>query len=155
MTKKRVLFLKRLWRTATRQKVVRFQLSSRFRGRDGSVLAWEMKQLNIREKVRVRERETLGNKTEYGKLLALAAEALTIPDLHDKGLMLALTERENRPVLTPMDAMMAILSEGELRRLLEIYTQFNEGFFIRFGDEKAFLPMTANGKDGILGGKGQ
>lgn len=135
MLRKWIDRIKRLRSMGSKQTKIRFRLSGRFEEEDGSKAVWEMRRLTLGEKIRIREREAKKRRTEFGKMVALAAEALTVPNLHNKELLVALTERENRFILTPADAILVMLNEGELRRLIRIYAQLNEDAWVQFEDE--------------------
>lgn len=84
---------------------------------------FEMRQLSASEDMElIRSLEGDNNATT---LIHYAAEALVVPDLHNKALLDALSERERKPIMNAADALVAMTSSSELAAILQTYTDFS------------------------------
>lgn len=107
-----------------RKENLKFVLSDDFSDEDGKPLEWEMRQLSAREGLDLKNQ--IENADYMGIMTAYVAEALVYPDLHDKELLDALSEREKRPILKASDALIALVSDAELAELVSRYSKHNE-----------------------------
>ena len=107
------------------KKPITFVLSDRFIGeKDGKPKVWKMRKLSLREGVELQER--VEGMSQIRVLLASIAETIVYPDLHSKELLDALGEKEGRRLFRPEEALMALLNDDEMARLLKIYAEYNE-----------------------------
>ena len=58
-------------------------------------------------------------------LIAYAAEALVVPDLHNADFQDKLSKKAGRPILSPADALVAMTTSSELSAILGAYTEFS------------------------------
>lgn len=107
-----------------RKENLKFPLSSAFVDEEGKPVEWELRELSTRETIAImQECKDLDNRSQ---LLAVVAEALVCPDLHDAGLLKALSEREGRPILKALDALIALTTDAESGSLILRYSEHNE-----------------------------
>lgn len=81
--------------------------------------------------------KTTRMKGETGQLEIMArqvAESLVTPDLHNKELLQALSERENKTILDPVEALKYIVNGAELAELIDIYTNYSD-ITVDFGNK--------------------
>lgn len=107
-----------------RKENLKFVLSDAFVDEDGKPLEWEMRQLSAKEGLELKNQ--IENADYMGIMTAYVAEALVYPDMHDKELLEALSERENKTILKASDALIAMTSDAELAELVKLYSQHNE-----------------------------
>ena len=100
---------------------VRFTVSDRFLDEEGNLAVWEMRPLSGRKAVEVQE-QTEGQ-SEVRRMAACAAEAMIVPDLHDKELLDWISEQEGRPVLSAADALLYLLNDLELAEVIRLYSK--------------------------------
>ena len=93
-----------------RKENLKFPLSAAFVDKDGKPVEWEMKELSTEEVLAVsKETKDQDSRTQ---MLAVVAEALVYPDLHDAELLDALSKREGRPILKAVDEHADLLRES-------------------------------------------
>ena len=102
---------------------IRFVLSEEFIGEDGKPLIWEMRQLSAAEGLEIERLNADRGDTEV--LIALAASSLVVPDLKDQKLLETLSEKAKTTVLSPAQAVKAMLTMAELFKLMKIYHSFS------------------------------
>lgn len=107
-----------------RKENLRFVLSNAFLGEDGKPIEWEMRQLTAPEGAELTK--SLDSKDYTKAMSAYVAEALVYPDLHNKELLSGLSEREGKPILKAVDALMCLVNDAELASLISHYVQHNE-----------------------------
>ena len=111
---------------------LKIALSTAFQDEEGKPLEWELRQLAAKEGLEMKEQ--LEGVPDYMQIMTeYVAESLVFPDLHDKELLDALSEREKRPVLKASDALVALVSDAELAELVQQYTKHND-LVQNFGD---------------------
>ena len=98
---------------------LRFVLSEAFTGEDGRPLVWEMRQLSAAEGLELERQYAAKGETEL--LLAMTAASLVTPNLRDERLLSALSKKSGGAVLSPAQALKAMLTMPELIRLVKIY----------------------------------
>lgn len=99
---------------------LKIPLSPAFVDEKGIPIEWEMKQLTAKEGLNIEGENYKEIMTAY------VAESLVFPNLHDKSLLDGLTEREGHKVLSAKDALLCIVNDNEIAKLIEEYTRFNE-----------------------------
>lgn len=102
---------------------LRFVLSKEHTDENGAPLVWEMKQLSAREGLEIERQYCSKGDTEV--MVAMAAASLAIPDLSDAKLLSELSEKCGAAVLSPSQALKAMLTMAELIKLIKIYISFN------------------------------
>ena len=111
-----------------RKENFKFVLSTAFQDENGQPVEWELRELSAREMLEI-QRFYEGRGAQE-TALALAAESLVSPNIHDAELLSALSKREERTILDPVEALKAMLSGSELSLLLYRYfEQQNPGSF--------------------------
>ena len=106
-----------------RKENLKFPLSAAFVDKDGKPVEWEMKELSTEEVLAVsKETKDQDSRTQ---MLAVVAEALVYPDLHDAELLDALSKREGRPILKAVDALIALTTDAESGSLIVRYSEHN------------------------------
>ncbi len=111
-----------------RKENLKFILSAAFQDENGQPVEWELRELSAREMLEVQGFYEGRGMQETS--LALAAESLVSPNIHDAELLAALSKREGRTILEPVEALKAMLSGSELSLLLYRYfEQQNPGGF--------------------------
>ena len=117
-----------------RKENLKFVLSQAFCSEDGTPVVWELRELGAREMLEV-QRQCEGRGMQE-TALALAAESLVTPNMHDAELLAGLSRREGRTILNPVEALKAMLSGSELSMLLYRYfEQQNVSNFDNLVDE--------------------
>ena len=95
-------------------------VSPAFVDENGKPIEWEMKQLSAQEGLDV-------DGEGYKEIMCnYVAESLVFPDLHDTELLKGLSEREGHNILKAKDALIALVNDSELAKLIEAYNKFNE-----------------------------
>ena len=102
-----------------RKENLKFILSAAFQDENGQPVEWELRELSAREMLEVQGFYEGRGMQETS--LALAAESLVSPNIHDAELLAALSKREGRTILEPVEALKAMLSGSELSLLLYRY----------------------------------
>lgn len=101
---------------------LRFTLSDRFTDENGNLLEWEMRSLTAAEGIEL-SRDSNGNMIEV--MANYVANALVEPNLKSKDNLDALSKREGRTILNPMDALKCLVTDAELNRLIMLYNNHN------------------------------
>lgn len=106
-----------------RKENLKFVLSDVFTDEDGNPIEWEMRQLSATEGIEISKNAP----ENYTELMAVyVSNALVVPNLKDKDLLSALSAREGRTILKPVDALKCIVTDAELARLVSLYIQHND-----------------------------
>ena len=103
---------------------LRFVLSKEFYDSDGIPAVWEMRQLSAQEGLEIERQYSAKGDTEV--MVALAAASLVVPDLSDSKLLACLSKNENKTVLSPSQALRAMLTMAQLIKLIKLYISYNE-----------------------------
>lgn len=102
----------------------RFVLSGDFKDADGKALIWEMRKLSAAEGLEIEQRYVSKGETEV--MLAMVAASLVSPDLSDERLLKELSDKTGSVILSPVQAIKAMVNMAELIKLVEIYCRYNE-----------------------------
>ncbi len=106
-----------------RKENLKFILSDAFVDENGNPLEWEMRQLSAKEGMELAKGLT---SVETSEIWAhYVANALVVPNLKDADLLKALSEREGRNILEPLEALYCLVTDGELAKLMELYNKHN------------------------------
>ncbi len=106
-----------------RRENLKFILSDAFIGENGKPIEWEMRQLSADEGLEISK----NGPENYTELMTVyVSNALVVPNLKDKDFLSALSEREGRTILKPIDALKCIVNDAELAKLISLYIQHND-----------------------------
>lgn len=83
-----------------------------------------MRPLTLKEDLKLAEE--YGDKSNTEMMIAYVANSLVTPDLRDNNFLEALSEREGRKILDPVDALKCIVNGAETASLIKVYNDFNE-----------------------------
>ncbi len=106
-----------------RKENLRFILSKEHTDDNGEPLVWEMRQLSAEEGLEIERQNCAKGDTEV--MVALAAASLVVPDLRDAKLLSTLSERGKGVILSPSQALKAMLTMAELIKLTKLYISYN------------------------------
>lgn len=106
-----------------RKENIKFVLSEDFVDDEQKPMVWEMRQLSAVEGLEIERMNS--DKGDVEVLIALAAASLVTPDLKDRRLLDALSEKVRGAVLSPAQAAKAMLTMAELFKLVKIYHSFS------------------------------
>jgi len=84
---------------------------------------FEMRLLSAAEDLEISKQVT-GSENGVDILTRYIAESLVVPDLHSKGLLEALSEREGRMIFDAVDALKCIVNGSELSALIGVYNDY-------------------------------
>lgn len=85
---------------------------------------FELRQLSAEEDAQLAKRSRDAG-DEYTELMTrYVAESLVVPDVHDKELLDALSEREGKKILDPMQALKCLVNGPELSTLISVYLDY-------------------------------
>ncbi len=84
---------------------------------------FEMRLLSAAEDLEISKQVT-GSENGVDILTRYIAESLVVPDLHSKGLLEALSEREGRRIFDAVDALKCIVNGSELSALIGVYNDY-------------------------------
>ncbi|HWP51797.1 MAG TPA: hypothetical protein VN626_08890 [Clostridia bacterium] len=104
-----------------RKENLKFILSDAFCDDNSQPIEWELRELSAQEMLEI-QRLCEGRGMQETSL-ALAAESLVTPNIHDAELLAGLSKREGRTILNPVEALRVMLSGSELSMLLYRYFQ--------------------------------
>lgn len=108
-----------------RKENFKFILSEAFVGEDGKPIEWEMRQLSAAESLEISK--AFAHAESAGEIIAATiAQSLVVPNLRDKDLLDALSKREGRTILKPVDALKVLVSDPEYAKLASSYFAYNE-----------------------------
>ena len=85
---------------------------------------FEMRLLSAKEDLEVGNQARSNGETETEAFIRCIAESLVTPDLHNKELLDALSEREGRKIFDPVEALKCIVTGAELSALMKIFTDY-------------------------------
>ena len=105
---------------------LKFVLSEAFVDEQGEPLEWEMRQLSGQEMLDISKNASEDD--QYSPLVISIANAMVFPDLCNKELLDGLSQRENRPVLKAEDALVTLLTQGELTELISVFGNHNSTY---------------------------
>lgn len=112
----------------TRKENLRIVVSEAFKDETGKPLAWELRELPSKEALEVSR--NYANSIPGEVLAAQMAQALVVPNIRDKEFLEALSEREGKTILKPLDALLALLTNSEYATLATAYMDYcNSGSF--------------------------
>ena len=85
---------------------------------------FEMRQLTADEDLRVSRQVREKGESSEEIMVRYVAESMVVPDLHNKELLDALSEREGRKILDPVQALKGIVNGPELSVLVSVYMDY-------------------------------
>lgn len=101
----------------------KFVLSDAFVDDEGKPLEWEMRQIGAKEGVEI-ARETEGM-AAVESMLHYVAASLVVPNLKAKEVVDAYAAEHNGKIGSPAEILAELVTDGELGRLMDIYSQHN------------------------------
>lgn len=105
-----------------RKENLKFILSDAFTDENGKPIEWELRQLTAVEGIEIGKNAP----ENYTELMAVyVSHALVVPNLKDKDFLDALSKREGKTILKPLDALKCLVNDAELARLVNLYVQHN------------------------------
>lgn len=111
-----------------RKENLRVVVSGAFRDAEGNPLVWELRDLPAKEALEITR--SYANSPPGELVAAQMAQALVTPNLRDKDFLDALSKREGKTILKPLDALMALLTNSEYATLATAYMEYcSEGTF--------------------------
>lgn len=87
---------------------------------------FEMRQLSAGEDLELSNRAMAEGITGSALLMRYIAASLVVPNLRDKELLDALSEREGRKILDPVEALKCICNSPDLTALVKAYNDYND-----------------------------
>ncbi len=106
----------------TRKENLKIAVSDAFKDENGKPLMWELRELPSKEALEISR--NYANSMPGEVLAAQIAQALVVPPLRDKEFLEALSKREGRTILKPLDALLALLTNGEYAVLGAAYAEY-------------------------------
>lgn len=104
-----------------RKENLKFILSSAFVNDEGEPLEWEMRQLSASEGAEIARAGASNIKT----ITTMVANALVKPNLRNAEFLAELSRQRGRTILDPAEALMAIITDSELAKLILLYEVHN------------------------------
>ncbi len=102
-----------------RKENLRIVVSEAFKDESGKPLAWELRELPSKEALEVSR--NYANSIPGEVLAAQMAQALVVPNIRDKEFLEALSKREGKTILKPLDAL---LTNSEYATLATAYMEY-------------------------------
>jgi hypothetical protein len=98
---------------------LKIALSPAFTDEKGKPIEWEIKQLSAKEGI------DIDGENYKEMMVAYVAESLVYPNLHDAELLAGLSEREGRTILSAKEALLVLVNDSELSKLIDEYSKYN------------------------------
>lgn len=105
-----------------RKENLKIVVSDAFKDENGQPLVWELRELPSKEALEITR--NYANSIPGEILAAQMAQALVVPNLRDKEFLEALSKREGKTILKPLDALLALLTNSEYATLATAYMEY-------------------------------
>lgn len=106
----------------TRKENLKIAVSDAFKDENGKPLVWELRELPSKEALEISR--NYANSIPGEILAAQMAQALVTPNLRDKEFLEALSKREGKTILKPLDALLALLTNSQYATLAAAYVEY-------------------------------
>lgn len=105
-----------------RKENLKMVVSDAFKDETGKPLVWVLRELPSKEALEISR--NYANNIPGEVLAAQIAQACVVPPLRDKEFLEALSKREGRTILKPLDALLALMTNSEYATLATAYMEY-------------------------------